>query len=153
MRRKDKEIVDEKIIKEILSTNTILRLALCENNVPYVVPLNYGYSNDVLYFHSAKNGKKLDIINENNNVSFEISDSIEVLFSEMACDFGTKYRSVIGYGKVQIVNSYDEKIEALDIIMKQHTPSKEWEYSESQVDSIAVIKIIINKITGKSSGL
>ncbi len=76
MRRKDREItgIDEKL--EIIAKCKVCRIGLSENNYPYIVPINYGYSfNDrklALYFHCAPEGKKIDIIKKNNNACFEI---------------------------------------------------------------------------------
>ncbi len=62
MRRKDKEIKDAKEIESIISRSDICRIALSENNSPYIVPMCFGYRNNCLYFHSASDGKKIDII-------------------------------------------------------------------------------------------
>jgi len=67
MRRKDKEIKEIKDIEEILHKATVCRVAMVSNNSPYIVPLNFGYKDRCLYFHSAGEGKKLDILRENTN--------------------------------------------------------------------------------------
>ncbi len=59
MRRKDKEIKDEKEIESVISKCDVCRIALCENNSPYVVPVCFGYRDNCLYFHSASYGKKI----------------------------------------------------------------------------------------------
>ena len=71
MRRKDKEIKDKEVIESIIKRATVCRIALSENNVPYIVPLSFGYKDNCLYFHSAPEGRKIDIIKQNNNVCFE----------------------------------------------------------------------------------
>ena len=58
MRRKDKEIKDQALLESILVKAAICRLAMSENNVPHVVPLNFVYADDHLYFHSAREGQK-----------------------------------------------------------------------------------------------
>ena len=70
MRRKDKEITDEKVINEILEKAKVCRLALFDKDYPYIVPMNYGYKDNALFFHVAKEGKKIDLIKRNNNVRF-----------------------------------------------------------------------------------
>jgi nitroimidazol reductase NimA-like FMN-containing flavoprotein (pyridoxamine 5'-phosphate oxidase superfamily) len=74
MRRKDKEIKDIAAIKGILSKALVCRLGLCEENRPYVVPLCFGYKNNALSFHCVRQGKKLDIIQKNNNVALCYSE-------------------------------------------------------------------------------
>ena len=62
MRRKDKEIKDKAEIESIIKRATVCRIGLSENNVAYIVPMNFGYKDNSLYFHSAPMGKKIEII-------------------------------------------------------------------------------------------
>ena len=70
MRRKDKEIIDKELIEEILERNRICRIGFVDGERPYIIPMNYGYKDNNLYVHSALEGKKIDILNINNNVTF-----------------------------------------------------------------------------------
>jgi len=72
MRRKDKEVPGAKDIEDIIRKATICRLALCEGDRPYIVPLCFGYEDGKLYFHSASRGRKLKILENNRNVCFEM---------------------------------------------------------------------------------
>lgn len=152
MRRKDKEITDKNEMESIINDNTVCRLGLSENDTPYIIPLNYGYQTGVLYFHSFKAGKKLDIIKNNAQACFEISDTIKVLEAEAACDFGTRYKSVLGSGTIEIVTDETEKIEGLNIIMQHHTRKARWEYGERAVKNVVILKMTIKEMTGKKSG-
>ena len=140
MRRKERQINNQTEINEILENNNICRIALLDNNVPYIVPMNYGYSNNKIYLHTANAGKKINIIKKNNQVCFEITDSIEIIRSEKACDFGTKFRSVIGYGKIKFIKEENEKQKALQIIMKQQTKKIDWQFSENIILTRATIR-------------
>ena len=82
MRRKDKEISDTKEIEEIIKRAKVCRLAMTDENRPYMVPLCFGYSEGVLYFHSANRGKKLDILNKNNRICFEFDIELELVPGE-----------------------------------------------------------------------
>ena len=62
MRRREKEITDIKSIEKIMFKAKVCRLALTQDNTPYIVPVCFGYNSKVIYFHSAKEGKKIDII-------------------------------------------------------------------------------------------
>ena len=62
MRRKDKEIKDKFEIETIINRAEVCRIGLSDDNMPYVIPVNYGYRNNCLYIHSASEGKKIDII-------------------------------------------------------------------------------------------
>ncbi len=149
MKKQDKQIHDESIIHDILTSNTICRMALSDNGMPYIVPMNYGYQDNAVYLHTALEGKKIDIINRNSNVCFEITDSIDLVFGERGCDCTTKFRSVIGYGTISPVLHKDEKVNALRAIMKQHTGKSHWEFDNSIVQKTMVLKISIESLTGK----
>jgi len=59
MRRKEREITDQQIIDKILSESIICRLALYDEEFPYIVPMDFGYADNALFFHCAREGKKL----------------------------------------------------------------------------------------------
>ena len=152
MRRKDKEIIDKELIEEILERNRICRIGFVDGERPYIIPMNYGYKDNNLYVHSALEGKKIDILNINNNVCVEITDSIEIITSETACTFGTKFRSIICNGTIHRVIEIEKKIAGLNIIMKQHTNSEDWNMPRAAVEKISVLRVDIGSITGKISG-
>ena len=151
MRKKEKEITDHAEIEEILSTNTICRIALCDNDFPYVIPMNFGYVGNKIFLHTGREGRKIDIIKKNSNVCFEITDSIELVSSEKACGFNTKYRCVIGFGTIKIVNDLNKKKEALQIIMNQHTNKNDWQFPDENVERTTILEIEIESLTGKKS--
>jgi uncharacterized protein len=120
MRRKQHEITDKKIIEEILSKSEVCRIAIMDGDRPYIVPVNYGYYENAIYIHLAPLGKKIELLKINNKVCFEIEYVAEIFKSELPCDWGTKYRSVIGYGSIDFVTDFEQKKEGLDILMAQY---------------------------------
>jgi len=152
MRRKDKEITSSEEIQSIICRSVVCRLAMVDGNQPYVVPLCFGFEDNCLYFHCAKQGKKIDILNKNNNVCFEFDIDQEVIPADKACSFGIKYLSVIGFGKASFIDDEKEKQKALDIIMRQYSGDAGG-YTEDFLQHILVIKVQINSITGKQSGV
>jgi uncharacterized protein len=152
MRRKDKEITDRKLIDDILSKSLICRVAMVDNERPYIVPLNYGYHDNAIYIHSASSGKKIEILRRNNKVCFEIDIEGDLIKNEVSCEWSINYRSLIGYGTIEIISDFDEKQAGLDIIMNQHGKSENNVYKKSNVDSIVILKLNIEQITGKQSG-
>ena len=152
MRRQDKEIIDEKEIESIVKESNICRIALSENNSPYIVPVCFGYENNCLYFHSARDGKKIDMIQKNNNLCFEFDIEDGFKKSQIPCKWSMKYRSVIGYGKAFLIDDINEKKRAMDIIMKHYLNSNDiFEYQSNSIDNILIIKVEIEKISGKKS--
>jgi nitroimidazol reductase NimA-like FMN-containing flavoprotein (pyridoxamine 5'-phosphate oxidase superfamily) len=151
MRRKDKKITDTEVIDDIIYRSTVCRLALSETNQPYIVPVCFGYKNRTLYVHSAREGKKVDIIRKNNNVCVEFDIDHELVKTDRACTWGMKYRSVICYGTASFVDDDHEKREALDVIMA-HYATGSFEYNDQKLANSIIIKIEIEIMTGKQSG-
>lgn len=151
MRRNDKEITDRKLIEEILEKSKCCRLALVDEYNPYIVPMNFAYKDNCIFLHSAKEGTKIDILKENNNVCFEIDESVEILESEVACSWTCKFLSVIGFGNAEILTEDEDKIKGLNIIMEKYSGKKEHTYLQKAIDNVIIIKINITGITGKKS--
>jgi len=151
MRRKDKEITDRAAIESIIRRSTVCRLAMADGNRPYLVPLSFGYKNNTLYFHSANQGKKLDILKKNNEVCFEFDIDYELIKADNGCEWGMKYKSVIGFGRAFFIEDVESKCAALDAIV-QHYSDGSFTYPESKVKNTVVIKVQIAHITGKQSG-
>jgi nitroimidazol reductase NimA-like FMN-containing flavoprotein (pyridoxamine 5'-phosphate oxidase superfamily) len=151
MRREDKEVNDITEIENIIRRASVCRLGLCENKYPYIVPLCFGYKDNVLYFHSAPDGRKLDILRKNNNVCFEIDIDNVLVKAEKACDCGMKYKSVFGFGKAIMIDDTEAKCKALDIIMDNYS-KRSFEYPTEAVKNTVIIKVEIESMTGKKSG-
>lgn len=151
MRRKEQEIVDKAELEALLTKAKVLRLGLIDGNAPYVVPVCFGYRDGRLYVHSSAQGRKMEIIKRNNLVCFEVEEDVEVVSAAQACKWTVRYRSVIGYGRVSLVEDSGEKIEALNIIMDHYSGKPDQEYPEPLVDLTAILRIDIESMTGKRS--
>jgi len=151
MRRSEKEIVDRSAIDSIIHRAHICRLAMSSNDHPYIVPLCFGYQGNTLYFHCAREGTKLDILKNNNEVCFEFDIDHQMVESEKACGWGMKYRSVIGFGKAFLVDDPAVKRKAFDTIMQRYSDHP-LEYTKKALGHSIIIKVDIERITGKQSG-
>jgi nitroimidazol reductase NimA-like FMN-containing flavoprotein (pyridoxamine 5'-phosphate oxidase superfamily) len=151
MRRKEKEIADKAIIESIILSSSVCRLALLEDDQPYIIPLCFGYEDNALYFHSAPEGKKLDILRSNNNVCFEFDSDHRIVEAEDACGWSMNYRSVVGFGKASFIDDPEERAKAMNAIV-QHYTGKPLPYSEAKLKDTVIIKVEIESITGKKSG-
>jgi nitroimidazol reductase NimA-like FMN-containing flavoprotein (pyridoxamine 5'-phosphate oxidase superfamily) len=152
MRRSDKEIKDKTLLDEILQQAQVCRLAMSSNNIPYLVPLSFGYQEGCLYFHSAQEGKKINILKENPMVCFEVESMVEIKASAKACNWGVNYRSIIGEGEVTFIEEEKEKIKALNIIMQKYAGNQKFEFLPASLQEVTVFKLTINSLTGKKSG-
>jgi hypothetical protein len=151
MRLSEREITDQTAIEAIIRTSLVCRLGLSDENRPYIVPLCFGYQDRTLYFHGAKEGKKIDLLRKNPYVCFEFDLNSGVKEAENACKWGMSYQSVIGSGKAILVDQSEEKKEALGIIMRQYS-DREFGFPDHLVEKTAIIKVEIEEMTGKESG-
>lgn len=151
MRRKDREITDFNEIIEIIKKCDVCRIALNDEDFPYIVPLNFGL--DVqgeqvfFYFHAAMEGKKLDLIARDNRATFEMDcDHNFILYEErMSCTMG--YASVIGHGTIETVKDED-KYEALKILMRQYH-AEDFSFNTDMIKVTTVLKMTVTDMTGK----
>ncbi len=152
MRRKDREITEEQKLREIMDKCKVCRLAMQDEEGLYLVPLNYGYvfENDVLtlYFHSAKEGRKVRALQKNPNVCFEMDCEHALIEAKIPCEYGYEYACVMGNGKATILEDSEEKRVALSMLMRHQTGTM-FEISEQRADSVAVIKVVAKSYSGK----
>ena len=145
---------DKAGIEDVLRRAKVLRLAMCREGKPYVVPMNFGYQDGIIYLHSAPRGTKMEILRSNPDVCFEADVEVEITSSETPCKWGAKYRSVIGFGKAGFVEDIEEKKKALDILMR-HYGGGFMDFADSEkarkaMDGIVVLKIPVKGITLKA---
>ncbi|MFO7753597.1 MAG: pyridoxamine 5'-phosphate oxidase family protein [Desulfobacteraceae bacterium] len=150
MRRSEKEIVQKPEIESVIYQSTVCRIAMSDNDIPYIVPLCFGYRDGRIYVHCSLKGKKIDILRKNRNVCFEFDHKAEVVKAENACKWGMKYVSVIGFGKASFIENPEGKRKALEVIMNQYAEGS-FRFSEKEVNGTAVIEIEIESMTGKQS--
>lgn len=152
MRKVNQEITDKSILKEILHQAKICRLAMIDNGEPYLLPFNFGYKNNCIYIHSAPKGKKIDLLHKNEKVCFEVEQEAKLIKGDIACKWSTLYRSIVGYGTVEIITDFEEKTQGLEIIMEQHGATGKQVFEKKEVEFIVILKLSITSMTGKQSG-
>jgi len=151
MRRKEKEIKDMAIIEEIIKQSQVCRLAMVDGDTPYVIPMSFGYDGSHIYFHSALEGRKIEVLKKNPRVCFEFDEVIKLKKNKDACEWGMGFKSVIGEGNASLVEDLAQKNHGLGVIMAQYS-SRTFEFPKESVDKTAVIKVAITRITGKQGG-
>ena len=157
MRRKDRQITDETAIRAILDKAQVLHLAMIDGDRPYVVPLHYGYSlidgRLTLYLHSAKEGRKLDVLEKNGRVAFVLeTDVSSISGGEIPCKYGAAYASVMGEGKAVLLTDPAKKAAGLQILMKIQT-GREFTITEAMTESVAVLRVDVETYSAKSRPL
>lgn len=150
--KRESRVTDPTEIIRILDTAKVLHLGLAVDNEPYVVPMNYGYTMEdgrlTLYLHSAVKGKKLDMLQANSKVFFEIDCDRMPFEGRVPCQYGMVYSSVMGRGSAAIVEDVEEKMQAMSILMKTQT-GKDFTFNERLVSIVTVIRIDVTEYTAK----
>lgn len=156
MTRREFEVKDINEIKEILDKSKILHLGLVDDGKPYVLAMNYGYEMDgdklTVYLHSSVKGYKIDVINKNPDCCFEMDCDIIPFEGEVACKYGVAYSSLIGRGKITIVEDVEEKKHIMTVLMNTQT-GKDFEFNDKLVKVVSVLKIDVSEYTAKKRPL
>jgi uncharacterized protein len=151
MRRAEKEITDVSEIAAIMGKADVCRIAFTDGDYPYIIPANFVVHNNVLYFHSSREGRKIDLLHNNNRVCFEMDIDMEIVRKDEPCFCSTRYRSVIGFGRAYLLDNADEKKTALNYLTQKYI-SGFFSYEAEVLEKVAVIAIEIERLTGKKSG-
>jgi nitroimidazol reductase NimA-like FMN-containing flavoprotein (pyridoxamine 5'-phosphate oxidase superfamily) len=154
MRRSDREVTDIEDKLGIIRRCKVLRLGLSEQNQPYVVPLNFGFEYEggilTLYMHGAREGKKVDILNRNKQVCFEMDGEHALIPGKSPAEYSFAYESIIGFGTAEIPEKDDEKTHGLNLIMRQQTgEDREHTYPSGQLKGALVFRVRVSSFTAK----
>ncbi len=153
MRRKDRQVTELTEIIQIIERCDVCRIGLSDDNIPYIVPMNFGYEvvdgNIIIYLHCANEGRKLDILKKNNNVCFEMDCKHRLVTGANACDYTMDFESVIGDAVAHIIVNNEDKIHGLNLIMKKYTQKDDYTYEENHLKGVTVIKLVSTGFTAK----
>jgi uncharacterized protein len=147
--RKDREITNPDVLKEILKSTKYVTISLCMDNEPYLVSLSHGYDEkkNCIYFHCASQGKKLVYAESNNRVWGQAVKEYGVVEE---CDYA--YASVHFSGRLFIVNAPEEKRHAMEVLVKQVSLNPEAKLAKLKPEKLATTtmgRIDIEGMTGK----
>ena len=151
MRRSDKEIKDIQEILAVIDECKVIRLAMVDDGMPYVVPLNFGYTYEngslTFYCHSAHEGRKIDILRKNPAVAFALDCRGQLQTGSEACKHSYYYSSVLGDGTVEFLQG-EEKCAGLSTLMR-HMTGREDTFTAEMVERVEVIAIHVKSFSAK----
>ncbi|MHA1728095.1 MAG: pyridoxamine 5'-phosphate oxidase family protein [Promethearchaeota archaeon] len=151
LRRKEKAITDENEIFGILKRNLIFTIAICKENEPYLVTMNYAFDkkNMCFYFHCAYQGKKIDFLRANPTVWGQIIEDKGYIKGK--CDYS--YISIHFSGHVEFIEDITSKQNILSFMIEQFEenpePVRKQYINNDSLKTVCVGKIAINELTGK----
>ena len=146
-----------KIIKFLNEEDTGRISSIDEHGFPQIIPMNFVFLNDSVYMHSHIRGEKIENIKRNSKVGFEVDRNLEFLPSyfsdpEDASLADTLYISVVIKGEALLVENNEEKVLALNGLMKKYQPEGRYKPMDKDMDVLdatVVIKIIPKEMNGK----
>lgn len=151
MRRSELEIKEFHKILDVMRRCDTCRLALNDGGTPYIVPLNFGFEvtdgRVTLYFHSALEGKKLDLLRQDNRAGFEMDCSQKLITGDMACKYTMEFESVVGKGLLSELPEH-QRITGLNAIMRQYG-GEGLPYNQAVIPKTMVLKLEVTELTGK----
>lgn len=152
MSRLRKNLTLEEMEDIIRSCQVCFLSMVDENHLPYVVPMNFGYEQGVIYFHGYDTGRKIDILLKHPQVciAFSTGEKLDWQNENVACSYFMRYKSVIVEGKVHFVEDIEEKRKILNIIMKHYTGREDFTYSLPALKNVCVFYVPIEKISGRA---
>lgn len=146
-----KRIASHAEIVKIISRCQVCHVAMIDpEGNPYLVPMNFGFEDDIIYLHSAQEGKKIDCLKHNPAVCVNFTTDHELLFQHeaVACSYSMKYSSVICYGKVEFIEDPEMKVKALHIVMKQYTEG-EFTYNPPSIREVNCWIVKVDRFDGR----
>lgn len=155
MRRKEREVADKKRLEEIIDACHICRVGFACGGQVYIVPVNFGYVCEdekyIFYFHGAKEGRKMELIKESPIAGFEMDTGYELKTAAAACGYSAYFQSIVGQGKVSIVEDTEEKRKGLCAVMKHASGNGEWEFQDKMLEAVCVWKLAVTELAGKEN--
>jgi len=153
MRRHEREITGIDAITDVLARCDVLRIAMNDEDAPYIVPVCFGFTRDgdqlSLYFHSAKEGRKVDLLRANPMAGFEAGCALEIVRSAEPCHWTAHYESVIGTCKAVFLTEPGEKARAMDVIMRHCGAEGPLAYPPEMLDKTLLVRLDVLTISGK----
>ncbi len=153
MRRKDREVTDPAKIKDIIESCHCCRLGFNDNGKVYIVPMNFGYEETgdkrTFYFHSAAEGRKIELIKAGGSVGFELDANYSLHASTTPCGYSAGFQSVIGTGTASIVEDDRQKAYALRRIMFHNTGKIDWSFPDAMLSKVCVFKLDVEELSCK----
>ncbi len=151
MRKAQREVTDPKAVEALLARGKVIHLALNRDGAPYVVPMNYGVKDGVIYLHCAKEGTRLDLLRADGRVGFSVVVNYALRANVQGCESTAHYASVCGAGTARVVEDPAEKRLGLEIIAAQVAPLAGRDFPEKVVDATCVLAVTPERLSGKQN--
>ena len=152
LRRTEKEMPNQAEHLAVVRSQKFLTMALANGNEPYLVTMNYAFSEpeNCFYVHCATGGKKIDFLRRNPRFWGQIVQDR----GYAAGDCSHNYRSVMFEGQVEFVETEAELRRALELMIDQLEPEPQKVKKKMlarKLAGVAVLRLRVESMTGKQS--
>ena len=154
LRRYKREVTDPDVIRQILEDCTVVRLGLQDAEGMFVIPLNFGYEYFPgeairLYIHSAKEGRKAAAFAKCSQAAVELDCQDGLIRGDYACGYSMAYRSIMGSGVVRKLETNEEKIHGLTLLMGHLAPGASMDFQKQHLDAADIYCVEVREFTAK----
>lgn len=145
---------DKKTVHGILDSALLASVGFVQDGQPVVVPMLYGREGETIYLHGARKSRVIRLLKETGTASMNITHVDALVYARSAFNSSMNYRSVTVFGKVRLVDDWDEKIHALRVISDSTMPGR-WDELRAPLDTeikmTGVIALEIESASAKVS--
>jgi hypothetical protein len=126
---------------------------MSDNDVPYVIPMNFGLDGETIIMHSAQSGRMWETLKKNPKVCINWTLGGELAWQDVqvGCSYRVKSKTVLVEGVVEFVEDYNEKMKCLEKMMA-HYSDLEFRFSVPSVQHVGVFRVKIDRLTAKEFG-
>lgn len=153
MRHKDRQISDKAELESTLEKGQVITLCLMDGQEPYLVPLNYGYADGKIFFHSGKAGRKVEVLARNNKVKALVVLDAELYMSEnnnQACSMSSRFKSIMIDGEVELLSDPASARQGMLALLKQ-SKAGHLELPENKMRTVNIYCLHIKDMVGKKN--
>jgi len=140
-------------IEAVIKSCKTCFVAMSENDLPYVLPMNFALDGDAVVLHSAQSGRMWETLQKNPKVCINwiLGEELAWQDERVGCSYRVKSKSAIVEGTVDIINDYDEKVRCLELLMAQYS-DRDFKFNSPAVKNVGIVKVHIEKISAKEFG-
>ena len=152
MRRTDREVKDFERVLEIVARCDVLRLGLSDGEVPYIVPVNFGYEATdgqlFFYIHGAMAGKKYELLRRTASCAFEMDCGHKLEYLAEERNATMRYQCVMGRAQVELLEGSDKE-RAMDCLMGRYEETRAADYPREVLERTMLARLRVTEWSAK----
>ncbi|WP_372774794.1 pyridoxamine 5'-phosphate oxidase family protein [Mangrovibacterium sp.] len=140
-------------IDEVIRACKTCYVAMSNDGMPYLLPMNFGYNGEHVILHSAKHGRMWETLQKNPKVCINWTLGEELAWQDVqvGCSYRVKSKTVLVEGTIEFIDDYDEKVKCLEETMAQYS-DRDFKFGKPAVVNVGIMKVHIDRISAKEFG-